>query len=75
MKTALYSLHAFTPCQIFTNDLEEVRELNRVRVVRHLEETCQDNTEIVQQYLVSVVEGWGGESNGGGGGGGGGGVE
>ena len=63
MKTALSSLHTFTLCQIFTNDLEEVRELDRVRVVRHLEDTCQDKTEIVQQYLVSVVEGWGGKSN------------
>ena len=39
-----------------------------MRVVRHLEDTCQGQTEIVQQYLVSVVEGWGDESNGVGGG-------
>ena len=40
-----------------------------MRVVRHLEDTCQGKTEIVQQYLVSVVEGWGGKSNWVGGGG------
>ena len=39
-----------------------------MRVVRHLEDTCQDKAEIVQQYLVSEVEGWGDESNGIGGG-------
>ena len=51
--------------QIFTDDQDEVKELDRVRVVQHLEETCQDNPEIVQQYLVSSSVLRGGEGRGG----------